>query len=128
MVLDDEESLRILLQEGLSAQGLRVDCVATIEEAMARFRRTTYDVMLCDLHLSADGFVVDGREASARILDAAGAQKPALIYMTGDLAENSPGAAGRGEPFFLQKPFRISDVLAALREVLAAAPAGNLKS
>src|SRR5438105_438181 len=29
LVLDDEESLRLLLQEGLFAQGLRVDCAAT---------------------------------------------------------------------------------------------------
>src|SRR5262252_6612845 len=35
LVLDDEESLRQLLHEGLSSQGLRVDCVATAEEALA---------------------------------------------------------------------------------------------
>src|SRR6266568_3437179 len=39
LVLDDEESLRMLLQEGLSAQGLRVDCAATIEEALSQVRR-----------------------------------------------------------------------------------------
>src|SRR5438034_9766925 len=55
LVLDDEESLRMLLQEGLSAQGLRVDCAATIEEALAQVRRSSYDVLLCDLHLSQIG-------------------------------------------------------------------------
>jgi two-component system NtrC family sensor kinase len=123
LVLDDEESLRMLLQEGLSAQGLRVDCAATIEEALAHLGRSSYDVFLCDLHLSAGGFTVDGRDAAMRILEAAGTQRPAVIYMTGDLVEITQGNAGRGEPFCLQKPFRVSDVLALLRDALSDAPA-----
>jgi two-component system NtrC family sensor kinase len=123
LVLDDEESLRLLLQEGLSAQGLRVDGAATTEEALAFLGRSSYDVFLCDLHLSSGGYAVDGREAASRILEAAGKQKPVLVYMTGDLLESTSGAAGSNEPICLQKPFRISDVLALLRDVLADAPA-----
>src|SRR6266581_4628573 len=123
LVLDDEESLRMLLQEGLAAQGLRVDCAATTEEALACLERSSYDVFLCDLHLSAGGFVVDGRDAAVRILDAAGTQRPAIIYMTGDLVESIQWSAGRGEPPCLQKPFRISDVLSLLRDVLSDSPA-----
>ena len=119
LVLDDEESLRMLLQEGLSAQGLRVDCAATIEEALSQVRRSSYDVLLCDLHLSSRGFVTDGRDASSHLLEAAGAQKPVLIYMTGDLIETAQGTSNRSEPFCLQKPFHISDVLDILREVLS---------
>jgi hypothetical protein len=80
-------------------------------------------VFLCDLHLSAGGFTVDGRDAAMRILEAAGTQRPAVIYMTGDLVEITQGNAGRGEPFCLQKPFRVSDVLALLRDALSDAPA-----
>jgi DNA-binding response OmpR family regulator len=113
----------MLLQEGLSAQGLRVDCAATTEEALAHLGRSTYDVFLCDLHLSSGGFTVDGRDAASRILKAAGAQRPAVIYMTGDLVESSQATAGPGGPGCLQKPFRVSDVLSILRNVLADAPA-----
>ncbi|HEY6268426.1 MAG TPA: PAS domain S-box protein [Candidatus Acidoferrum sp.] len=123
LVLDDEESIRMLLQEGLSAQGLRVDSAATTEDAIAHLGRSRFDVFLCDLHLSSGGYTVDGREAARRILEAAGKQKPVLIYMTGDLIENTPGVAGVSEPVCLQKPFRISDVLALLREVLSDSPA-----
>jgi hypothetical protein len=66
---------------------------------------------------------VDGREAATRILEASGKHKPRLIYITGDFIEGTPGTAGRGEPVCLQKPFRISDVLALLREVLSDSPA-----
>jgi PAS domain S-box-containing protein len=122
LILDDEESLRMLLKEGLSAQGLRVDGAATTEEALAHLGRSSYDVLLCDLHLSAGGYTVDGREAAKRILEAAGTQKPLLVYMTGDLLESTPGSGGDNEPICLQKPFRISDVLALLRDALADAP------
>lgn len=155
LVLDDEESLRSLLQEGLSGQGLRVDCAGTAEEALAFIRRlwesdrdpldndngadgarssgasstengqrTAYDILLVDLHLSAGGYFVDGREATPRLLEAiaaAGLPKPAVVYMTGDLTDPGPETPARGEPFFLQKPFRISEVLALFREVLAPA-------
>ncbi|HKW35956.1 MAG TPA: PAS domain S-box protein [Candidatus Acidoferrum sp.] len=129
LVLDDEESLRALLEEGLSPQGLRVDCAATAEEALALMRsgprdtpRPAYDILLCDLHLSAGGYFVDGREAAARLLEAtagAGLPKPVVVYMTGDLTDAAPETPARGEPSFLQKPFRISEVLALFREVLA---------
>ena len=75
------------------------------------------------MHLSAGGFAVDGREAASRILEAAGTHKPAVIYMTGDLVENSGYNANGGTPLFLQKPFRVSDVLAILRDVMSATPA-----
>ena len=166
LVLDDEESLRQLLHEGLSPQGLRVDCAATAEDALALIRRfwenspdspdnenddgdaanrrrpsdavassrenaassleNRYDILLVDLHLSAGGYFVNGREAASRLLEAiaaAGLQKPAVIYMTGDLTDPGPETPARGEPAFLQKPFRISEVLALFREVLAPAPA-----
>jgi two-component system NtrC family sensor kinase len=123
LVLDDEEGLRSLLLEGLSAQGLRVECAATVDDAILQLQRSRYDVLLCDLNLSAGGFVVDGRKASARLLDAAGPHKPALIFMSGDLLESAERQSGREEPFYLQKPFRISDVLALFREVLTASPA-----
>jgi PAS domain S-box-containing protein len=123
LVLDDEESIRILLHESLSAQGLHVDCAANVEEALAHLGRSRFDVFLCDLHLSSGGYTVDGREAASRILEVAGKQKPVLIYMTGDLIESVPGVAAGSEPDCLQKPFRISDVLALLRGVLSDSPA-----
>src|SRR5271163_29893 len=75
LVLDDEESIRMLLSEGLSAQGMIVDCAATTEEALERIARRSYDVLLCDLNLSASGPASSGEEAAARILSAA-ARKP----------------------------------------------------
>lgn len=125
LVLDDEESLRTLLLEGLTGRGLHVDCAATLEEAMAFLSHGSYDALLCDLNLSQGGAHLSGKAAAERLLAAAGARKPALIYMTGDFLETSNEPANPGGPRLLQKPFRISDVLLILQQVFYAAPPGR---
>jgi PAS domain S-box-containing protein len=120
LVLDDEESIRMLLDEGLSAHGMRVDCAATAEEALALIIQRHYDALLCDLNLTPGGGTASGSSAAQRILAACGEPKPAVIYMSGDFIESSASQAGLGEPRRLQKPFRVSDVLTVLRDVFTA--------
>jgi CheY-like chemotaxis protein len=122
LVLDDEESIRMLLEEGLSAHGLKVDCASTPAGAVELAGRRAYDIVLCDLNLSANGFSTGGREAAKQILAASG-NKPVVIFMTGDLVD-APDA-NSSEPPRLQKPFRISEVLAMFREIFAKAPAAR---
>ena len=123
LVLDDEESIRMLLDEGLSAHGFQVDCAGTPEAAIALARRRSYDVVLCDVNLSTSGSVINGVGAADLVLAASGEHKPVVIFMTGDLVENmdasanGEAAAVRPATYRLQKPFRISDVLVLLREV-----------
>ncbi|MFI5059245.1 MAG: PAS domain S-box protein [Candidatus Acidiferrales bacterium] len=127
LVLDDEESIRMLLDEGLSAHGMRVDCAANAEEALRFIGQRSYDAVLCDLNLTAGGGAASGSSAAQRILAASGGHKPAVIYMTGDFLENGDGEPKLGEPRRLQKPFRVSDVLTVLRDVLTASPAEKIQ-
>jgi DNA-binding response OmpR family regulator len=117
LVLDDEESIRMLLEEGLSVQGFQVDTAATPEAALALARRRSYDFLLCDLNLSSGGAVISGTQAAELVLAASSDRKPVLIYMTGHLVETPNGDRNLTSPRRLQKPFRISDVLALLREI-----------
>ncbi len=122
LVLDDEESLRSLLFEGLTARDLQVDCAATLEEALASLSKRYPDAILCDLNLSKDGGPHSGKLAAEHLLAAAVGRKPALIYMTGELIDTFEAPAAPDGPRYLQKPFRIAEVLALLQEVLAVAP------
>jgi PAS domain S-box-containing protein len=128
LVLDDEESIRMLLDEGLSARGLQVDCAATPAEAIELAGRRTYHAVLCDLNLSQGGSAatMDGREAARQILAAAGSNKPAIVFMTGDMVET--GDSNPGDSRRLQKPFRVSEVVAVLREVFSSTPAERVQS
>jgi PAS domain S-box-containing protein len=118
LILDDEESIRMLLEEGLCAHGLRVDCASTPAGAVEFVKGCSYDILLCDLNLSANGFSTGGREAAQQIVAAAGTRKPIVIFMTGDLVDTVSGDSSK--PPRLQKPFRISEVLAMFREVFSA--------
>ena len=121
LVLDDEESIRMLLTEGLASYGLKVDCAATAEQALSLVLNTKYDVILCDLKLSGSGPNADGYGVAQRLKIAAASNQPEIIFMSGDLMSkdntNLPAGARR-----LQKPFRVSDVLHALTEIFSPSP------
>lgn len=122
LVLDDEESIRSLLEEGLSLHGLRVVCAASANEAAELAVRENFDALLCDLNLGGMGGAGSGREAAANVIKASGANKPLVIFMTGELAAAMDSRDGFEGSAFLQKPFRIADVLNLLRESLAVVP------
>jgi CheY-like chemotaxis protein/PAS domain-containing protein len=117
LILDDEESIRMLLDEGLSAQGMNVFTASSAEEALRLVPQRRYHAFLCDLNLSALGPAASGRESATKILAAAQAPPPVLIYITGEYVEDPPSVSP-AEPRRLQKPFRVSDVVAVLQQLL----------
>lgn len=124
LVLDDEESIRMLLSEGLATYGLKVDCAATAEQALSLILATKYDAILCDLKLSGSGPNADGYGVAQRLKVAAAGYKPEIIFMSGDLM-GGEGASLPPNSRHLQKPFRISDVLHILTEIFSPVPASK---
>jgi PAS domain S-box-containing protein len=124
LVLDDEESIRLLLDEGLTAQGLKVDCAASAEQALNLILGHKYDVILCDLKLSGSGPNADGHNVSERLKIAAGVNKPEIVFMSGDVGGDE-AQTGHTMAHKLQKPFRISDVLNVLMDVFVHVPSGS---
>jgi DNA-binding response OmpR family regulator len=127
MVLDDEESIRSLLSEGLAAHGLRVECAANAEQALQLILAARYDAVLCDLKLSGSGPNSDGYNVAQRLRIAAGVNKPEVIYMSGDVVGEGEGSSAMASVRRLQKPFRISDVLNILMVAFSRVPAGSGK-
>jgi DNA-binding response OmpR family regulator len=122
LVLDDEESIRSLLEEGLGAHGLKVSTASTAEEAAALIAAQPCDALLCDLRLKNAGAFSDGQAAAAHVTAAASSQKPIVIFMTGEYVDPNGKLSGAG---ILQKPFRILDVLAVMKEALVFAKQGH---
>ena len=123
LVLDDEDSIRSLLQEGLSAHGLRVACAATAEEAAELVAARPYDALLCDLRLKSSGAFSDGNAAAAHVCAAAGSHQPLVIFMTGEYVDQHAQNVKANGALFLQKPFRILDVLLVMKEAFELAKA-----
>jgi CheY-like chemotaxis protein len=101
-----------------------VDCAASSEHAFELANRNIYDVILCDLNLeSSAGKIVSGFKLRDRILEDSARRsivQPTFIFMTGDLVDAAVGEQNGTETGkFLQKPFRIAELIALLNELPA---------
>ena len=129
LVVDDEESIREMIREGLSARGFEVQTAASVEEALALMQRVAFEAVLCDLNLrSGNGVDRSGLDVYAALTGIApdGKDQPLFFFMSGELvapafAEQLNQAGAR----MLQKPFRISDLIAILTESLARRAGGR---
>ena len=116
LVVEDERALAAAVVEALSDAGLKVDHAGDGEEALARVRKKVYDVVICDLKMPR----VDGMTLYRAISAATPALARRVIFVTGDVAGTD------AERFledsgcrWLAKPFRLADLLRAVRETLA---------
>ncbi len=116
LIVEDEHALAAAVAEALTDAGLKVDHAGDGQEALARVRNTTYDVVICDLKMPR----IDGMTLYRAIAAATPALARRVIFVTGDVA------GADAERFlvesgcrWLAKPFRLSDLLRAVRETLA---------
>ena len=91
LVVDDEESIRELVSDGLMARGARVDVAASGEEALCLLDTRGYEVVICDVNLrGVQPDAISGLELYSRLTNGAGfaqrSQKPLFVFMTGELA------------------------------------------
>ena len=116
LLVEDEQALAAAVGEALTDAGLEVDHAGDGEDALARVRKKTYDVVICDLKMPR----VDGMTLYRAIAAATPALARRVIFVTGDVAGTD------AERFlddtgcrWLAKPFRLGDLLRAVRETLA---------
>jgi DNA-binding NtrC family response regulator len=115
LVADDERSIRLMLETGLSLNGYRVTSVRTGREAREAASADHFDAVLSDIYMP-DGGGLD-------LVDTLRGVDPGLpiVLMTaqGSL-EVAVEAVARGATDFIGKPFEISAVVELLRRILEA--------
>jgi signal transduction histidine kinase/BarA-like signal transduction histidine kinase len=116
LLVEDELALAAAVREALTDAGLNVDHAGDGEDALARVRQKTYDVVICDLKMPR----VDGMTLYRAIAAATPALARRVIFVTGDVAGTD------AERFlddtgcrWLAKPFRLGELLRAVRETLS---------
>jgi len=122
LVVDDEVSILEMVTDSLGSRGCTVDRASSGELALELANRNSYDVILCDLNLESGlGKLTSGFDLHDRILEnlrARSGPRPFFIFMTGDLVDAAVGEqANRRGNRFLQKPFRITELLSILNEL-----------
>lgn len=113
LLVEDEQALAFAVAEGLRDAGLDVTYASGGAEALAHLSGRRFDLVVCDLKMpDTDGFEVARQVARM-------SAPPPMIFVTGDSAdpdaEQFLAEPGRR---WLAKPFRLGDLLVAVRQAL----------
>ena len=116
LVVEDEAALAAAVAETLADAGFVVDRAADGEEALTQVAQNTYDLLVCDLKMPK----LDGMQFYRAMAAAAPLLARRVIFVTGavtgtDAERFLEETACR----WLPKPFRLADLLRAVRETLA---------
>jgi len=120
LIVDDEESIREIIQEGLSARGMKAETFESSEAALAYLATNSCDAILCDFNLPG----MNGEQLFERLQAGQASKQPRFVFMTGDLFDPTVAERYRQKgAAILQKPFQISALAALLAELLKPQPA-----
>ncbi|MFI5128044.1 MAG: response regulator, partial [Candidatus Acidiferrales bacterium] len=118
LVVEDEEGIRELVEEGLKARGADVEGVRTGEEAWGKISARSYDIVVCDFNLGG----VSGLELFDRVRGRPGANHPRFLFITGEIVDSSQIAALEEKgSFALQKPFQMTELISTIEKFIAPA-------
>jgi two-component system response regulator MprA len=113
LVVDDDASIRRMLERTLSAEGYEVRSAADGGAALAAIERAAPDLVVLDVAMPGmDGLVVSRR------LRAKGLALPVLLLTARDAVEDRVAGLDAGADDYLVKPFATDELLARLRSLL----------
>lgn len=124
LVVDDEASIRELIEAGLSTRGVRVECAESGDKALRMVEVATgagkpYDAILCDVKMPGLSGEQVYERLAAQTAATSGPFIKRFVFMTGDLVDQGTMGAVRASGVrCVQKPFRVADLVTVLRETL----------
>jgi two-component system nitrogen regulation response regulator GlnG len=104
IVLEDDESLRLVMTKALSRAGFQVRATASPETAITQLARREGDALVADVLLGNENFL-DRLDEVARVRPDA----PVIVISAQTTAATAIGANLRGAYEYLPKPFVIND-------------------
>jgi PAS domain S-box-containing protein len=114
-IVDDEESIREIVQEGLAARGMIVEGAASSEEALSHLVAGQYEFVLCDFNLPG----WNGEQLFERVRSQAKDAAPRFVFMTGALLDPAKVAQFQAKgASVLQKPFHVAALATLLTQLL----------
>jgi signal transduction histidine kinase/BarA-like signal transduction histidine kinase len=115
LLVEDESALATAVMDALADEGYLADWASDGDEALARVTQKPYDLVICDLKMPRR----DGMAFYKALADSVPAMSKRVMFVTGDVAGTT------AEQFlndsgcrWLAKPFRLGDLLRAVREEL----------
>jgi two-component system NtrC family sensor kinase len=116
LLVEDESALANAVMDALSDEGYVADWAADGEQALARVVEKPYDLVICDLKMPKR----DGMAFYKGLAESDPALSKRVIFVTGDVAgTNAEQFLTETGCRWLAKPFRLGDLMRAVREELA---------
>ena len=112
LVVDDEAPLRDFVCRNLEVRGYRVETAANGLQALAQFKRQTFDLVILDLMMP----LMDGLETTRRLRQ----ESTVPVVVLSALGEEADKVAALelGADDYLTKPFGVPELLARVKAVL----------
>lgn len=117
LLVEDEATLRIVVEEFLSEEGYSVHASGTVSEALEAFdREGPFDLIVSDIRLpDGDGrLLIDSLRSNSAGLRA--------VQISGYASDGARSTAQTEKARILRKPFRMDELLAEMNQVLRAPP------
>lgn len=116
LVVEDEAKLASAVVDALRDAGYLVEHAPDGEAALDRIKAQAFDVVICDLKMPR----LDGKSFYRMLSAAAPGMARRVIFVTGDVAgTDAESFLEESGCRWLAKPFRLGDLLKAVRETLA---------
>jgi two-component system KDP operon response regulator KdpE len=112
LAVDDNPTIQKLVRVNLSARGYDVETTATGEEALARFRSASFDLVLLDLILPG----MSGLEVCQRLRELS--DVPIIVLSARGEEDLKVSALDAGADDYVTKPFSQNELLARVRAVM----------
>lgn len=113
LLVEDQITLIKALRQGLEEEGFAVDTATDGEEADAKARATSYDVIVLDIQLpKVDGLTLLKRWRSA------GIATHVLMLTARGTTEDKIAGLNSGADDYLTKPFELDELLARIRALI----------
>jgi len=116
LMVDDEPQIRRVVRAALCAAGYAVADAGSGEDAIAKLRTETFDLLLLDGHLPGISGVQTCREIRMR------SEGPVIILTGCDSARDTVAALDAGADDYVTKPFSMEVLLARIRARLRRSP------
>lgn len=113
LVLEDDESLRLVISKALSRAGFEVRSTASPDTALDRMAARDADALVADVLLGRENFL-DRIEELARLRPDA----PVVVMSAQTTAATAIGAVKSGAFEYLPKPFDLNDLVSILQRAL----------
>ena len=115
LIIDDEASVRQILNRALRRDGYQVDAVANGETGLDCLSSKAYDLILCDIRMPK----LDGPDFYRQVRDKYPHLAPKIIFMTGDtLSPSTRFFLNDVNPPYLNKPFELHDLEHIVQQTL----------